>query len=188
MARATHPIKEVESALTYAEFRGWQIKVGGSHAWGRMYCPLNDKTCRGGVFCIVGVWSTPKNPTSHARELRRVVDNCTALRRLRVLLRIQGATMACIFTLSYRLAAHDCDQDELLERLGAAGCTDALIGLGVSGQLTLLFHREASDPDLAMLGALEDVRRTIPSAKLIQAQAECELTPAFKRELGALLA
>jgi len=26
------------------------------------------------------VWSTPKNPSNHARALRRVVDNCTTHR------------------------------------------------------------------------------------------------------------
>jgi len=50
---------------------------------GRIYCPYNDEACRCGEFCITSAWSTPKNPGSHARALRRVVDNCAAQRRQR---------------------------------------------------------------------------------------------------------
>ena len=39
MIRSTHPNKEVEEALKYAERQGWRIEVGGSHAWGKLYCP-----------------------------------------------------------------------------------------------------------------------------------------------------
>ncbi|NJD89218.1 MAG: hypothetical protein FIB05_14550 [Betaproteobacteria bacterium] len=78
MPRPRHPKKEVEEALRYAEARGWRIDVGGSHAWGRMYCPANDPECRCGEFCITSIWSTPKDPRNHARQLRRVVDNCAA--------------------------------------------------------------------------------------------------------------
>lgn len=74
MARSPHPKKEVEEALRHAEGQGWRVEVGGSHAWGRMYCPYNDEECRCGEFCITSVWSTPKNPGNHARALRRVVD------------------------------------------------------------------------------------------------------------------
>jgi|SRR5690606_7972077 hypothetical protein len=77
MARPTHPKKEVEAALRYAESHGWRVEVGGHHAWGRIYCPFNDAECRCGEFCIASVWSTPKNPGNHARALCRVVDNCT---------------------------------------------------------------------------------------------------------------
>ena len=37
----------------------------------------NDETCRCGEFCIASIWSTPKNPGNHARQIRRVIDNCT---------------------------------------------------------------------------------------------------------------
>ncbi|MGB8634275.1 MAG: hypothetical protein WCD36_03245 [Rhodanobacteraceae bacterium] len=77
MRRKRHPDKEVESALRYAEARGWRIEIGGGHAWGKMYCPNNSKTCRCGQFCISSIWSTPKNSANHANQIRRVVDNCT---------------------------------------------------------------------------------------------------------------
>jgi len=82
MARKRHGKSEVETAMKYAESKGWRVEVGGSHAWGKMYCPYNDDTCRCGEFCIASIWSTPRNPGNHARQLCRVVDNC-ALAQLR---------------------------------------------------------------------------------------------------------
>jgi hypothetical protein len=82
MARARHPKKEIEAAIQHAEDNGWRIAVGGSHAWGRLYCPYNDTECRCGEFCITSIWSTPKNPGNHSRQLRRVVDNCAARKRI----------------------------------------------------------------------------------------------------------
>jgi len=76
MPRPTHPRKEVEAALKHAQSHGWRVEVGGSHAWGRIYCPYNNENCRCGEFCIASVWSTPKNAGNHARAIRRVVDNC----------------------------------------------------------------------------------------------------------------
>ena len=76
MARKTHSKKEIEEAIQYAEAKGWHIKEGGSHAWGKMYCPHNDKECRCGEFCISCIWSTPRSSGNHAKQIRRVVDNC----------------------------------------------------------------------------------------------------------------
>jgi hypothetical protein len=81
MRRNKHPKKEIEEAIRHAEDHGWRVKVGGSHAWGKMYCPYNDPECRCGEFCISSIWSTPRNAVSHARKLKRVVDNCTARKR-----------------------------------------------------------------------------------------------------------
>ncbi|MDD1959500.1 MAG: hypothetical protein WCC62_02120 [Pseudomonas capeferrum] len=80
MSRPSHAKKEVEQALTHAELQGWRVVVGGGHCWGRMYCPFNDTDCRCAEFCITSVWSTPKNPGNFARQLRRVVDNCSGNR------------------------------------------------------------------------------------------------------------
>ena len=77
MARKRHPKKEVEKSLAYAEEQGWKIEVGGGHAWGKMYCSYNDQDCRCGEFCIASIWSTPRSPVNHAKQIRRVVDNCT---------------------------------------------------------------------------------------------------------------
>jgi hypothetical protein len=76
MRRAKHPRKEVEQALRYAESQGWRVVIGGSHAWGRMYCPYNRANCRHGEFCIGSIWSTPRNAGDHAQDLQRAIDNC----------------------------------------------------------------------------------------------------------------
>ncbi len=76
MTRKKHSKKEVEQALVYAEKQGWRIEVGGSHAWGKIYCPYNDRDCRCGEFCIACIWSSPRNAANHAKQIKRVVDNC----------------------------------------------------------------------------------------------------------------
>lgn len=77
MARPSHSKKEVEQALRHAESKGWKVEVGGSHCWGRIYCPYNDSNCRCGEFCITSIWSTPKNPSNFAKQVVRVVDKCS---------------------------------------------------------------------------------------------------------------
>ncbi|MCW8831232.1 MAG: hypothetical protein OQK32_06910 [Gammaproteobacteria bacterium] len=76
MARKRHPKQEIETVLCYAEAHGWRVEVGGGHAWGKVYCPYNDKDCRCGEFCISSIWSTPRNSANHAKQIKRVVDNC----------------------------------------------------------------------------------------------------------------
>ncbi|HYG07138.1 MAG TPA: hypothetical protein VD865_12135 [Stenotrophomonas sp.] len=83
MDRKRHPKAEIEAAVRHAELHGWKIRAGGAHAWGRMFCPYNDDGCRCGEFCITSIWSTPSNPGNHARQLRRVVDNCACERAKR---------------------------------------------------------------------------------------------------------
>ena len=65
--------------------------------------------------------------------------------------------MEYIFTLKYQLADHDSDLDLLVERLGAAGCDDALAGVGQPGRLALEFSREAESAEEAVRTALADV-------------------------------
>ena len=76
MLRRNHPKQAIEDALRYAESHGWRVELGGSHAWGKIYCPYNDKECRCGEFCIASIWSTLKNAENHAKQIKRVVDNC----------------------------------------------------------------------------------------------------------------
>ena len=73
------------------------------------------------------------------------------------------------FTLKYQLAAHDSDPDALVERSGEAGCDDALVGIGQPGRLALEFTREAESARAALQSALVDVKRAIPSARLVEA-------------------
>lgn len=78
MPRKRHSKPEIEEALRYAEKQGWRIEIGGSHAWGKIYCPYNNSDCRCGEFCISSIWSTPKNAGTHAKQIKKVVDNCTS--------------------------------------------------------------------------------------------------------------
>jgi hypothetical protein len=45
--------------------------MSNGHAWGILWCPLNNRD-----GCKIGVCSTPKNPENHARHIRRDVDMC----------------------------------------------------------------------------------------------------------------
>ena len=76
--------------------------------------------------------------------------------------------MEYTFTLKYQLADDEGDMDALVERLGEAGCDDALVGIGQPGRLALEFTREAADAEEAVRSALADVRRAAPSARLIE--------------------
>lgn len=73
------------------------------------------------------------------------------------------------FTLKFRLpeAAHD--PGEYVEALCAAGCDDALVGIGRPGHISLDFTREAASAEEALLSALEQVTATIPGATLVEA-------------------
>ena len=76
--------------------------------------------------------------------------------------------MEYTFTLKYQLTPHDSDAGALVERLGEAGCDDALVGTGQPGRVALEFTREATSAEAAVRSALADVRRAVPSAKLIE--------------------
>lgn len=80
--------------------------------------------------------------------------------------------MEYLFTLNYLLPAEDCDTLQLVERLGAADCTDVLVGTGVAGRLALEFSREAESAEAALLGALGDIKRIIPEARLVEASPD----------------
>jgi hypothetical protein len=83
MSRRRHPHSTIERTLAYAESNGWRVEAAGprGHAWGKILCPHNDPECRCGEFCIASIWSTPRNPENHARQIRRIVDGCTADKR-----------------------------------------------------------------------------------------------------------
>ncbi|MEX0619131.1 MAG: DNA-binding protein [Pseudohongiellaceae bacterium] len=76
------------------------------------------------------------------------------------------------FTLKYQLANNIDDMDALVEQLGEAGCDDALVGIGQPGRLALEFSREAENAVKAVRSALADVKKAIPSAKLVEASPD----------------
>jgi len=66
-----HKDKDIQAAIEYALLRGWRLFEGGSHAWGFLYCPLQER-----AGCRVPVWSTPRSGFYHAQDIRRQVDRC----------------------------------------------------------------------------------------------------------------
>ena len=72
------------------------------------------------------------------------------------------------FTLRFQLSEAVSD-DEALERLGAAGCTDALVGTGVAGKLSLMYCRDAETAQQAIRDAFAEVTQALPDAELIEA-------------------
>lgn len=76
--------------------------------------------------------------------------------------------MEYTFILKYQLTGDDGDSQVLVERLGEAGCDDALVGSGQPGRLALEFTREADSADAAVRSALADVCCAVPSARLIE--------------------
>lgn len=77
-----------------------------------------------------------------------------------------------VFTLKLRLPP-GLSGEEAVERLGAAGCTDALAGIGLAGRLALEFTREADDARGAISSAVDDVLDALPGAEI------CEVGPDF---------
>jgi hypothetical protein len=66
--RRRHPKKEVQEALRDAEDAGWTVTpTSRGYRWGVATC---------GEGCSVSVWSTPKNPGNHAKDVRRAVERC----------------------------------------------------------------------------------------------------------------
>lgn len=76
--------------------------------------------------------------------------------------------MDYIFTLKYQLGEGENDTVLVVERLGEAGCDDALVGIGLPGRIALEFTREAVSAEVALHSALADVYRALPHARLIE--------------------
>lgn len=72
------------------------------------------------------------------------------------------------FTLKFKLAAEDAADDTLKQRLAEAGCADAMVGVGMAGDLGLSFQRAADTAQIALLTALTDVKMALPKARLIE--------------------
>lgn len=67
---AQHPNKHIRAAVTYAQRLGWGLIMSRGHAWGILRCPFGHRACQ------ISVWSTPRNPENHAKDIRRRVDRC----------------------------------------------------------------------------------------------------------------
>lgn len=69
---AKHPNKHIQAALVYAQQHGWEIvaSVKSAHAFCRLRC------LQGYTEHQMSVWSTPKNPENHAKQILRKVKEC----------------------------------------------------------------------------------------------------------------
>ncbi len=72
------------------------------------------------------------------------------------------------FTLTFSVPT-DLEQETLESALFESGCDDAIIGLGQKGRLALNFTREAESAEKAMLSALQQVKKAVPEAQLVEA-------------------
>ena len=72
------------------------------------------------------------------------------------------------FTLTFNLEDPQADPGDFIEKLYEGGCDDALIGVGNKGYVALNFIREASSRNEAICSAINDVKKVIPSATLIE--------------------
>ena len=77
--------------------------------------------------------------------------------------------MEYVFTLKYLLPPEESDMDALVQRLGAQGVTDAVVGIGQPGRLALELSRAAATAQKALQSALTDVQQAVPSAQLWEA-------------------
>lgn len=73
------------------------------------------------------------------------------------------------FTLKFSLPQTGADPAKYIEALAAAGCDDALIGIGQQARIALHFTRTAESAYAAISTALRDIRKAIPKAELIEA-------------------
>jgi hypothetical protein len=58
------------------------------------------------------------------------------------------------------------------DRLALAGCTDALVGLGLPGRVALSFEREAESAKAAIESALRDLQGALPQAELAEIEPD----------------
>ena len=72
------------------------------------------------------------------------------------------------FELIFKLVDNQ-DSNEYLDVLFENGCDDATISTGQLGMLSLSFTREAINASVAVESVINDVKKAIPSVKLIEA-------------------
>ncbi|MGD0960426.1 MAG: DNA-binding protein [Methylomonas sp.] len=73
------------------------------------------------------------------------------------------------FTLKFDISGIKDAQDTIAGALYGNGCDDAVIDIGKAGQIALNFERNAASATEAISSALNDVKKTLPDARLIEA-------------------
>lgn len=73
------------------------------------------------------------------------------------------------FALRFDISGVAHSPEECVELLAAAGCDDAIVGIGIPGRIGLDFIREAASAEDAVLSAISDVLGALSGARLIEA-------------------
>ena len=76
------------------------------------------------------------------------------------------------FLVRLRLPTPHPSLERIETRLARAGCTDALVGLGLPGRVALSFDREAESAEAALESALRDLKRALPGAELAEIEPD----------------
>jgi hypothetical protein len=73
MGGKKHTNKAIQAVIEKAMEQGWRLKEPGSsaHAWAFLYCPEESR-----IGCKISVWSTPRVPENHAKQLLKIIQKC----------------------------------------------------------------------------------------------------------------
>ena len=74
------------------------------------------------------------------------------------------------FILRFALPRAACDAGYYIARLKADGCGEANVCVTRKGWIAVQFARRADTPEEAVFGALASVLKTIPGARLVEAE------------------
>jgi hypothetical protein len=74
--RAKHPKREVDAAVKQLFEAKWTFRKGGGHAWGVFQCPEDSRE-----GCQISVWSTPKSPENHGKQIKKALEKCPHARK-----------------------------------------------------------------------------------------------------------
>ncbi|XES85278.1 hypothetical protein ACBV55_05270 [Franconibacter pulveris] len=68
-----HPDKDIRAAIDSALLKGGYFVPGGnsSHCFGRLKCGIPEHRDH-----MMSIWSTPRDPRRHARQIIRLVERC----------------------------------------------------------------------------------------------------------------
>jgi len=70
-----HSQKDVDSAIACGIKYGWRwVKKGKGHTVGYLCCTTGTCGKHQLVECFIAVFGTPKNPTNHAKKIRKAID------------------------------------------------------------------------------------------------------------------
>ncbi len=145
MARSAHPKNEVEQGSQVCRGAGLELGREGQPRFGgctvrtttRSFAAANSLSPAYGARRRI-LATTPTPCSVSWTDALRIVNRVTPMTMPR------SRAKEYAFTLKYQLADNERDPDALLERLGGAGCDDALVGIGQPGRLALKFTREAA--------------------------------------------